>query len=441
MFDHAGRQFDRGQCSVADDLDTLDAALGSAGLVPPSRHGVARDIVCGAMYRVSVRDMVEGTDAGLELLQKLSGLASRQIPVNLSVEHFPNGESATVVWQRFCEVLRDALSPSRLPDSLLGLCVNSHQMPQEAWCLIADAVLGRGPRYVFLDSLQMSAHCNRAVEERATSNWSFLWRQRATTRPLMPVYGGFVRSACPLLADEVATTVVPGLGLNVPARSAWLPFTLPMTGFATPAGRLRWPALVEAINEAVMIAEKMQDRVSWHDTAQASDARDNRRVALNVTGLGDIVRLRGDDPASLLCQRWLTGVVSRIRNVLQARSRDIAVRRGPIPALQEANHVGQWQAGPQRESWCRHWDEAVRQSAVRHRNLLVISPYAVIPTEGTSTAAYSDLLPVIGLADAWNFSAPPDFAGWDAVQYRHFHRRARAVIQGSHTASFVAAGV
>ena len=441
MFDHAGGQFDRGQRRVADDLDTLDVALGKAGFVPPSRYGVARDAVCGTMYRVSVRNVVESSVAGVALLQKLSNLTDSKIPVNLSVEDFPVEESTVTVWQRFCEALRDALSPCKLPGNSPGLCVHSHQMPQEAFCLIADAVLGRGPRYVFLDSLQMTAHCNRAVDERAASNWSFLWRQRATARPVMPVYGGFVRSACPLLADEVATTVVPGMGLNAPARSAWLPLTLPITRFATRTGRLRWPELVDAISEAISIVEQMHDRVSWHEKAQARDARENRRVALNVIELGDIVRRRGDDPANLSCQRWLAGVVNRLRNELQTQSRNIAARTGPVPALQEANHVGQWRAGPQRESWCRHWDEALRQSAVRHRNLLVISPYAVIPSEGSATAAYSDLLPVIGVADAWNFSAPPDFSGWNAAQYRQFHRRARAVIQGSHTASFVAAGV
>jgi hypothetical protein len=78
---------------------------------------------------------------------------------------------------------------------------------------------------------------------------------------------------------------------------------------------------------------------------------------------------------------------------------------------------------------------------MRHRNLLVMSPYAIIPTDASPTADFSDLLPVIALADAWAFGAPPDFSGWTAAEYRHFHRRARATIQGSHSASFVAAGV
>jgi hypothetical protein len=441
MFDHAGRQGDRQQRAVANDLDSIDGALRDLGFVPPHRYGAERNVVCGTAMRVSVREVLGNSDAGRARLARLCELVGSGVPVNLSAEAFGGATSAIAAWQQFCEVVRSALSQQSLTTGNLGLCVHSHQIPLEAYRLIADAVLGQGPRYVFLDSLQMSAHSNPAVDARAEANWAFLWRQRAVTRPVVPAYGGIVRSACPLLADEVAATILPGSGLNAPNCTAWLPITLPMTAFTTSSGRIRWTLLNQAIGQALALAEQMCGQVRWPDEQQKQDARDSRRLAIMVTGLGDIVQRRGDNPASLSCLRWLAGVVTRIRAELRAGSRKIAAQHGPIPALEQANHVGQWQAGPQRESWRRHWDEAVRHSALRHRNLLVISPYSVVPSAAPSTAAYSDLLPVLALADAWSFAAPPAFRGWEASQYRDFHRRARATIQGSHSASFVAAGV
>lgn len=441
MIDYAGTQYNGSQCAAARDLDTMEAELNKLGFQPPSRYGANRNAVCGTAQRVSVREVLDDDEVGSAFLHRLCKLVGDGIPVNLSPEDFCSQESGIASWQRFCEAIQTALSWRELSGHHIGLCIHSHQMPLDAYRLIADAVLGRGPRYVFLDCLQMTAHGNPAVEQRADANWSFLWRQRGTERPIKPVYGGIVRSACPLLADEVATTVLPASGLHGPVNSAWLPITLPVTNFATPGGRIRWQQLGPAIRESLSIAEQILDQISWHEPDQQADARENRRLAICVTGLGDLVQRNGEDPTSLGCLRWLADVVARIRGELYDQSGRIAVETGAIPALEEANHVSQWSAGPHRESWRQRWDDAVRQSAVRHRNLLVISPYSIIPTRAQAAPAFSDLLPVIALADAWNFAAPPGFRGWNVTQFRHFHRRARATIQGSHSASSVAAGV
>ena len=73
--------------------------------------------------------------------------------------------------------------------------------------------------------------------------------------------------------------------------------------------------------------------------------------------------------------------------------------------------------------------------------MLVLSPYSVLPSTGTCSAAYTDLLPAIAYADAWSFADVPDFRGWNLNDYKVFHRRAWALIQGRHTGSLVAAGV
>jgi hypothetical protein len=229
--------------------------------------------------------------------------------------------------------------------------------------------------------------------------------------------------------------------LHGPLASAWFPITLPITAFSSGDGRIRWQELREAIRKVLLLVEQGFDQVRWQTPGQRLDATQNRRLAFEVTEIGELALRRGDDPARLDCLNRLAATIGRIRNELRDQSRQIAAACGAIPALTEANHVEQWIAGPHRDSWSRHWEAALQRSAVRYRNLLVMSPYSVIPGGTGSSPEFSDLLPVIGLADAWTFAEPPDFRGWNATRFRQFHRRARAIIQQSHTASFVAAGV
>ena len=78
---------------------------------------------------------------------------------------------------------------------------------------------------------------------------------------------------------------------------------------------------------------------------------------------------------------------------------------------------------------------------MRHRNLLAISPYAVLPRRSHAHAGFTDLLPVIRQADTWAFAPAASFDGWNINQFKHFHKRARAIIQGSQDAAVIAAGV
>ena len=395
--------------------------------------------VTGFADRISVQDVTRG-DAD-DVLGRLCGIASRGGTLCLSPVEFGEGGFAIETWQRFCEILRAAFLARNLATDQLGFCIHSHQLPLQAYCLIADSILGSGPRFVFLDSLQMETHCNRGVAERSEANWSYLWRRRAATGPLLPVYGGIVRSACPLLSDEVAAGIMPLAGLHVPANSAWLSIDLPLEHFADSTGAVDEERLVSALRRVVPLADSLFEGVDWPCPLQCADAKNNRRLAITLTGLGELVVRRGSKPSDLKCLYDLGRVVRRIRRELDEASVRMAKQVGTVPALARTCPTNNWPAGSCREDWRRRFETAVRNSALRHRNLLVMSPYAVLPAAAPYAANYTDLLPLIAYADAWCFAAPPAFAGWNITQFMHFHRRARAIIQGSHATSFVAAGV
>jgi hypothetical protein len=90
--------------------------------------------------------------------------------------------------------------------------------------------------------------------------------------------------------------------------------------------------------------------------------------------------------------------------------------------------------------WQRRWREAVAKWAVRHRNLLVMSPYSVLPSGDHDVKDFIDLLPALHHADAFAFSDPVSHGCRDADEYAAFHRRAFAVMERRNAASLVAAG-
>jgi hypothetical protein len=85
--------------------------------------------------------------------------------------------------------------------------------------------------------------------------------------------------------------------------------------------------------------------------------------------------------------------------------------------------------GVVRLDWQKRWRKALDFAAIRHRNLLAMSPWSVFPTGEPADSRYSDLLPLLEFADACAFPAPPCLRGWNTNEYKHFHRHAWAVLE------------
>jgi hypothetical protein len=391
--------------------------------------------------RLSVRKLLQPGAETEAMINTILALLGDDTPLTLTLTDFGRGDAAIEGLQRCCELLQAQVAKSRRSGDQIGVCVHSHRLPLQAFEVISKSVSGNGPRYVLLDPLQMAQDGNPRVQSETDQNWSVLWRDHLASRPLYPAYGPTVRTECPLLADEVAASVLPVSGIQVPVNSAWLPMSLPLPQFANDSGELRWDQLLPALAGGVELAEKIMDQLCWSLPGQRSDAHLNRRLAILITGLGDLVVRRGLDPENLATLRWLSSIVVRIREFLWYRSGQLARSVGCLPALQLNDPSRGWGDSAHRDNWRRRWQVALEKSAVRHRNMLILSPYSVLPAGGACNAGFTDLLPVVAYADAWSFAAAPDFPGWSLHEYKAFHRRAWAVIQGCKTGSLVAAGV
>ena len=351
------------------------------------------------------------------------------------------GDAATASLEAVCQRVRQAVADSGLQVGAIATSIHSHQVPLQAYLLICTVLLGRGPHYVILDSLELQHHVCEQVQREAERIWAFLWQQRGSDDRLMPAYAAAVRTPCPLLSDEATGGVLPGRGIQVPDGSAWVPIDLPLPHFADNEGELSWVALNHAIATCVDVGEQLLDLLCWSDAEQRHDVRHNRRLAVSVSGIGDLVLRRQADPADLECLRWLSQTIDRIHAEFWSRSKLMAAERALLPALVQSDPSSRWDDAQHRSDWHARWRKALENSAVRHRNLLVMSPYSVLPAATENRVGFIDLLPVLEYADAFSFADPPAFSGWNIKEFKHFHRRAWAIIQRQKSASFVAAGV
>jgi hypothetical protein len=301
--------------------------------------------------------------------------------------------------------------------------------------MITRCWLGDGPRYVIPAVGPSQASPDDPAE---TGFWKHIWRHHGTRWAVLPAYGNTVSTPCPLLSHEIANTVLPHNGILAPAGSAWLTRRLHFPRVADSDGVIDLRALKRAAIACVDSAERLIDQQAWPTSSMQYDARTNRRIAIQLTGIGDLVRMQRANPSDLEVLRSLSQLLKHVRTTVWQRSAELARDADLLPAI--ARHEpGLAVSGDQHHmNWSARWHEAVERTAVRHRNLLVMSPYAVLPGIGVDCAAYTDLLPLIDCADAHSFAMPAPLQSWNFKDFYRFHRRARAVLEQRNGPSIVA---
>ncbi len=239
-----------------------------------------------------------------------------------------------------------------------------------------------------------------ACAEKPDSVWERLTRTshqdpgvvlipEATTLPLSDLH-----------SSELCEVAMPQSLFEAPADSAWLALQLDVSRLADPVAGIGFRRLRPILRAGLRFADNLVDCVEWPWASLRLDAILNRRVAVHLVGIGDLVDRLDLDPLDFrslqLVARWL-GLMKR---VLIRESAALARRRGPFPGLgvndlvrNLAPHYGLKDA-----------ERLIRQRGLRHRHLLAISPWAIFPSAASNhrTIDYCNLLPAIGCADTIN---------------------------------------
>lgn len=417
---------------------SLTRQLQSLGVEPKIRVFPWGTSAGGIAMRIEVRRLLSTPDSLNAWLADIRRILERGVRLTLSLDDLGLDETSIDYLEHFCKQVQDALPEGGLPKQQLGLCIAASDIALPAYQVISNALLGCGPRYVAVDRAYMDTG---TTSRSIATDWQVLFNRRAGMAPLWPVYATGVRTRCPLLSNEATSALLPGAGIAIPAGTAWLPMELDISHFADPKGVIQKDALAHALEACVELGDRLFNLLSWPDQCQRADAQLNRRLAVMLTGIGDLVARRNANPASLDCLRNLDRLVGYIHDTLWKKSQQLAETCGPLPALERQHPAGRWRDESHNADWTRRWQTAMHTAQVRHRNLLVMSPYSVLPRGGQTKKDYVDLLPLIAHADALSFAAPPHCDGWTSATFMAFHRRAWAITQRRNAAAFIAAGV
>ncbi len=385
----------------------------------------------GVSMTLAVQNLLQSQEAIDEVARVVCRQVAKSMAVTLTLQQLGEGGDAIQALESFCSKLCAA---GITGSSQLGVCLNAPSIPLRTYALVTRCAFGAGPRYVLLDGVQMQ---HQAAQADVDCMWEYLWHHRSSRWAVMPAYGESVSTPCPLLADEAANAVLPGSGIQAPAGSAWLPVRLHLPHFADSKGVICIEALDKALVACVDAGDRLLDQHRWPCARMHDDARANRRIAIQVAGFGDLVRLQNRDPSDLGVLQSLSKLAQHVRTTVWNHSARIARRSDLLPAIAQ-HEPPPGECDHHNRNWAERWQVAVERSAVGHRNLIVMSPYAVLPVNDDGCASFADLLPVIAHADAHSFAAPPPFHGWKIEEFRRFHRRAWAVMQRRNAISLIA---
>ena len=200
-----------------------------------------------------------------------------------------------------------------------------------------------------------------------------------------------------LMGSEKPDAIMPLSLFEAPADTAWLGMQFDLS--AIPAEQIERGTghLKKLVRVGVRLADNLIDAVTWPSEQLRRDALANRRLAAHVTGIGDLVLRHGLDPASFstlrLLQRWLT----LFKRQLLRESLRLARERGPYPAL-NAEQLVRTLAPRYGEVRARR---IISRRSPRHRQLLALSPYCVLPRRASAIPArkWLNLLPLVRVAD------------------------------------------
>jgi hypothetical protein len=208
---------------------------------------------------------------------------------------------------------------------------------------------------------------------------------------IMPVPVMASRPLSGLHSIERGECVMPTSLFEVPAETAWLVLNIDACRMGAPR-RLR-----EQLATCLRFADNLIDNVEWHRSGHRLDAVLNRRVAIHITGIGDMLLQQQRDPENTdtfnELRRWLLFV----RRCFVHESVRLARSRGPFPEL----GVNELVTTLTPHYGVRNARRLVAHRSMRHRHLLALSPLSILPTSAAVPRLdrWLKLIPAIACAD------------------------------------------
>lgn len=363
----------------------------------------------------NVATVLASHSAALLLRQQVYDLAAADHELALTLAGLDEGDDGKAQFAELCVLLARSQRDTNTSPQHLGLVVDAASVaPRDAWAIRSDE-LGPGPLFMRLPQRTLSS-----------AFWQDAWRMRGN-HLLRFVYASHTVSQTRLLPDERAPGVAAGECLQVPTGTSWIAAEVDLAAATGRAGIVDETRLARQLADVVERGNAMHSAVRWPTAQMRHDAWLNRRMAIQVTGVGRLVQERGLDPTRFEGLNEMNELMQRIREMLFSATHRLARRDGIVPALDQADPGRLLPGGRIGEGWAWRWRQALEAAAVRNRNLLAMSPWSVFPP-GPADFRYANLLPLLRQADVCSFAEPADIGKWNLNDFKNFHQRAAAVL-------------
>jgi hypothetical protein len=325
---------------------------------------VARSEAAALTRREQMRALAAGLREALPAALERYGVAVRRLTLSVAADHPGVG---SVLDLRACATLGHPRVCVRLPERMMQSLAGAAEAADPAW--------PGDPRRLWL-ALTALAHAEPAVGL---------------------VLGQTTRPACALAWGEHADAVLPLGQFEVRADTAWLVLGLRLDRLAVPGAVEGWRELRRLLRAALRFADNLVEQVAWVSSDLAQDALVNRRLALHVTGIGDLIDRWRLAPTTLPALDLAVRSLALLHRLLLRESNALARERGPFPGLELRDLEGTLT----RNFGAERARRLLRQAGLRHRHLLVLSPCSVLPLHAARhpLPAYLHLLPAIRAAD------------------------------------------
>ena len=418
----------------AQNASRLRRELRRHGVGLPAWAGTPGKATAGASRLVDAAAIAASPAAADQVCEQIFDILVRGEALSVSLRRVGTDRDGRGPYAAACEVLARALQYAGAPPGQLEIVVDGDSVAPQCAAAVRCDTVGHGIVHILT-----RGHASPRSQDpgRRDEFWQPLWRYRMDGL-LRIAYASQVTTPCPLLPDEVVDTVLPKTHFQVPAGSAWLQFRVDLGRFSGSRGELHETRLEQTLRACVELGELLHDEIRWPTAQMHADAWLNRRLGVAIDGFGDLVLRRGMDPAAFSTLEYLGRLLERVRRILWEQSREIAQRDTHAPAIERTDPGRLLPMGARRDDWHRRWANAVASAAIRHRNLLVLSPWAVFPRSGPAEFRFADLLPVLRSADACTLAGAPDLRHWNVSTFKAFHLRACAVLQQREAAHQIA---
>lgn len=391
----------------------------------------------GASLQLHAIDTLASIAAIQRLQEQVFDVLVQRSSVAVTVRGLGGPMHAEAVFAQVCGILESVMSEAGAEPGNVSLAIDAGVLsPQLLW-VKRKKFLGPGPLYLLVGSDLTRPSSLPQERRRQDQFWLQCWHLR-NAGFIRTAFAPMVSSPCPLLSSEIADGILPTTGLQVPPGTAWVPVEVNVTHYTNDRGEVSVFALRESLRRCVEYGEALHDDAVWPTAAMRHDAWLNRRLAISVTGIGDFARQRSIDPQSFAGLEDLASVLQEIREAVNNHSRKLATDTEPAPSLTMSDPSRGPVGVAGCSDWQSRWQTALRFAAIRHRNLLAISPWSVFPSGDAADSRYCDLLPLLAYADACLFPSPPCIRDWNINEFKYFHHRAWAVLEQKDAEQMIA---